>query len=165
MRIVRILKGSCQSFVFLESSVQPQDLEQLLKKLSRSTIVAVNSRNELVAVQVISKDTLEGCNTSTSIMICRNLTFSSSNFRTSELQNNLAYIDALPKQLKESNDMKLLSEKQNLYYSLYDIILWNKYAPKSLTESEPHCKKCLYPSRFCDQAIETITGIDRCDGK
>ena len=137
----------------------------VVEKLNRSTIIAVNSRNELTAVQFISKETLEGCNTSSSIMMCRNLTFSSSNFRTAKLQDNVAYVDALPKQLKAPNDIEMLSEKQNLYYSLYDIILWNKYAPKPLTESEPHCKKCLYPSRLCDQAIEFITGIDRCDGK
>ena len=125
----------------------------------------MNSRNELVAVQIISKDTLEVCNTSSSIMMCRNLTFSSSNFRTSELQDNVAYVDALPKQLNTTNNIEMLNGSPNLYYSLYDIILWDKYAPKHLTESEPHCKKCLYPSRLCDQAIETITGIDRCDGK
>ena len=137
----------------------------VVEKLNRSTIIAVNSRNELTAVQIISKDTLDGCNTSTSIMMCRNLTFSSSNFRTAKLQDNVAYIDALPKQLKKPNDIEMLNEKPNLHYSLFDILLWDKYAPRPLTESKPHCKKCLYPSRLCDQAIESITGIDRCDGK
>ena len=136
-----------------------------VEKLNRSTLISVNQRNELVAIQVISKDTLEGCNTSSSIMMCRNVTFSSSNFRTTELQDNVAYIDALPKELEDSNFIDRLNEKKNVYHSLYDIQFWDKYAPKALTESDPHCKKCLLPSILCDQAIEVISGTDRCDGK
>ena len=98
-------------------------------------------------------------------MVCQNLTFSSSNFRTTELQDNIAYIDALPKELEDPNFIDMLNDKQNALFSLFDITLWDKYAPQSLTETDPHCKKCFLPSILCDQAIEAISGTDRCDGK
>ena len=137
----------------------------MVEKLNRSTLVVVNQRNELVAVQIISKDQLGGCNASLSIMMCNNLTFTAANYRTANLLKNIAYIDALPKQLEGENNVSSLDKTKTNFYSLFGISLWGKYAPEELTSREPHCKKCLYSSRLCDQAIDSIPGIERCEGK
>ena len=135
------------------------------EKLNRSTLFAINRRNELIAVRIISKGQLAGCEHSSKLIRYTNLVFNSSNFRTTELLENVAYVDALPNQLQEPADFALLNETKTDFYSLLDISLWNTYAPKEFEEKQPHCKKCFYSSLLCDKALESIKGIGRCDGK
>ena len=135
------------------------------EQLNRSTLVGINNQNEITILQIIYKGPLKGCNTSSSIMRCSSLRFSASNFRTTELEANIAYIDALPKQLEEINDATIGKSIVTDYYALFEILVWDKHAPEELANKNSHCKKCAFQSILCDLALDSIQGKDRCRGE
>ena len=136
----------------------------VVDQLNRSTYIAINHRNELIAIPIINKGGFKDCTTSAAVRKCTNLTFSELNFRTAALIDNVAYLDASPTQLKEKIDNSILRLWKTDFYSISDIVIWKEDAPSTLREKSPYCKKCLFPSRICDQMLNAIQEIDFCNG-
>jgi hypothetical protein len=133
----------------------------LVEKLNRTTVAFVNNKNELVVVDVISKGKLLGCDGNRTYD-CQNLTFNESDFRTVNLMDGVAYVQRLPKQ---TVDRYQLDAAKTSFFDLTAIRIWKKDAPEELKNTNPHCKKCLVDSITCNQFLDSIQDVDRCDGK
>ena len=133
----------------------------LVEKLNRTTVAFVNSKNELVVVDIISKGKLMGCDGNRTYD-CENLIFNDSDFRTANMMNGVAYIQRLPKQ---NVDRYQLDAAKTSFFDLTAIQIWKKDAPEELKNTNAHCKKCLVASITCNQFLDSIQDVDRCDGK
>ena len=133
----------------------------VVDKLNRTTVAFVSGKNELVILPVISKGKLIGCD-SNNTDICPNLMFNISDFRDLLMMAGVAYVQRLPKQNVDLSQIK--STKTN-FFDLTATLIWKKDAPDELKNAGAHCKKCLVDSPICNQFLESIQEIGRCDGK
>ena len=133
----------------------------LVDKLNRTTVAFVSSKNELVILPVISNGKFIGCD-SNNTYICPNMKFNISDFRDQPMMAGVAYVQRLPRQNIDLSQIK--STKTN-FFDLTATLIWKKDAPEELKNAGAHCKKCLIDSPICNQFLESIQDMGRCDGK
>jgi len=133
----------------------------LVDKINRTSLAFVSNQNELVVIQVISKGPLTGCE-GEGVQKCHNLTFDDSDFRNTSMVDGVAYVQRPP---KVNLDLSQLNERKTPFFDLTSIQIWKKDGPEQLKHSKPHCKRCLVYSLTCNQILNSIQDVDRCDGK
>ena len=127
------------------------------ERLDRTSGVFVSQTNELVVVEAVSNGPFSGCNDA-EIPRCENITVRDSNFRTTNLIEGTWYVS--PK-----INLGTIEDRKTAIYKLNEIEHWKIQAPTELTDSSPHCKRCLVKSVSCDQLLDKITDVQKCEGK
>ena len=129
----------------------------VVEKLKRSTLVFVNNNNELTLLEVVSKGHLRGCDDNPAFK-CKNLVWNNTNFRGADLMEGVGYVGT------EINTIDMANNDTH-FYDLAFIYHWDVHAPPELKISNPHCKKCATNSILCQQLLDKIYHLQKCEGK
>ena len=127
------------------------------ERLDRASGVFVSQNNELIVVEAVSKGPFSGCDNG-KIPQCGNITVTNNNFRTNDLIEGAWYVSP------EIN-LGSIEDRRTAIYKLNEIEHWETQAPTELTNYSPHCKRCLVKSISCDQLLDKITDVQKCDGR
>ena len=131
-----------------------------VQNINRTPVVFVNGQNELTVVQLVSNGIMQGCDYDQIPTLCTNLRINTSNFRKVPMETGITYLQKMPDEMISKQEIQ---SKDNHMYQFLSIGIWEYNAPEEL--KNVRCKKCVTNSVTCNSILDSIQGIDRCDGK